>query len=116
MRCLELEPGAEANLLRRLIPDLRDRVAHRPEIRVVRTVQLDLVPAIVRQRAGAELAQVPDVALVTEAWHADRRVGWVVGREVEQRADRRIRLAVVVAVEALEVAPQSRPAVGRLER
>ena len=48
-------------------------------------------------------AEEADVAAVAELRHADRGVARVVGREVEERRDRGVGLAVVVAEEALEV-------------
>src|SRR5205085_4575622 len=66
-------------------------------------VHLSLVTAIERERPDARGAEVADVAAEPErATHRD--VGWVVGREVEQRRDPGIRLTVVVPEEAFEVA------------
>src|SRR4030095_1938398 len=83
---------------------------------VVRAVQLRLVGSVVRQWAGTQTSEIPDIAPVPELRCPDLRIGDVVSREVEERADRRIRLTVVVAVEPFEVAPQTRPAVTRRQR
>ena len=78
--------------------------------------RLDLVRPIERQRAVAERAEEADVAAIAELRHADRGVARIVGGKVEQRRDPRIRLAVVVAEEALERAAQPRVAIRGLQR
>src|SRR6185436_13922514 len=75
---------------------------------------LDLMRTVVRKDALAQgRALESDVAAEPELGNADGGVGRVVGREVEERADRGIRLAVVRPVEALEVALQLGVAVRR---
>src|SRR4030095_10504225 len=62
------------------------------------------------------IAQESDVTSITELRYTDRGVARVVGGEVVQRRDARVGLSIVVAVEALEVATQARPPVGRNHR
>src|SRR5262245_44192590 len=68
--------------------------------------QLDLMPAIERQRALAERAEKSHVTAITELRHTDRGVARIVRREVEQRTDTRIRLSVVVTIEPFETPGQ----------
>jgi hypothetical protein len=74
------------------------------------------VRAIERQRTGAERAEVPDVAEeVVGRLATDGGVARIVGGEVVERRDPRIRLAVILPVEALERPIQPRPRVRRLQ-
>src|SRR4029079_10697568 len=74
------------------------------------------VRSIERQRTFPGIAQETDVSDIAELAGANRRVRRIVGRIVIEGRDARIRLAVVVAEEAFEIAGQPRPAIGRGQR
>src|SRR6185503_3018047 len=82
----------------------------------VAAVDLHLMRAIERQWPLAQGAEKPHVAPISELRNADRRVARVVGREIEERCDSWIGLAVVVAEESLERAAQTREPIRGLER
>ena len=84
-----------------------------PHIERVGAKQLHVMRPIERQRSVPGGAKKADVAAEAELRRADRRVGRIVSRIVVKRRDPRIRLAVVVAEETLEVAGQPRPPIGR---
>jgi hypothetical protein len=95
--------------------ELHARADVEPNRERVGAEQLDLIRPVERQWPLAEISEVADVAAVAELRSANGRVARIVGREVVERRDARIGLAVVVTVRSLECSTQLRVAIRRLQ-